>query len=159
MLQVAPAYSERQIALREPAVEATVDGARRLGEAYWDEVAAFSHGLVRPRRTADGVELALLRFVVLLRFGRPHAALTDNGVECRYPILGGLLASEPGGFLLLGQRVGETIELSIAVHDYRARLATGGMLGLRRRLFDVLQVPLHEGLSRRFLARAERGPL
>lgn len=159
MLLVVPAYSEQRLVLREPVVEESAEGAVRLGEAYWDEVAGFSRGLVHPRRTARGVELALARLVVLLRFGPAETAVSAGSVECRFPIRGGLLASEPGGFLVLAQHVAETVELSLAVHDYRARLAADGKLGLRRRLFDVLQAPLHEGVSRRFLERAGRGPL
>lgn len=148
------AYSERRTLLRVPVVEETTAGARRLGEAYWQEVAAYSRGLVRPRRAVDGVDLVLLRVLPLLRFGGAEATVGAGLVQCRYPIRGGILASGPGGFLVLSQHSRETVELSLAVHDYRARLAVEGRLGARRRLFERLQVPLHERVSRRFLERA-----
>lgn len=159
MLQPDRAYSERRMVLPAPAVPVSEEGARRLGEAYWEEVAAFSRGLVRVRRGTRGVELALVRGLVLLRFGPAVTTVTERGVECRYAIEGGVLAAAPGGHLILGQRASETVELSLAVQGYHPRLAVDGRLGIRRRLFVALQIPLHEGVGRRFLERAARGKL
>jgi hypothetical protein len=154
VLQPDRAYSERRMVIPVPAVPVSEEGARRLGEAYWEEVAAFSRGLVRVRRGTRGVELALVRGLVLLRFGPAVTTVTESGVECRH-----VLAAAPGGHLILGQRASETVELSLAVQGYHPRLAVEGRLGIRRRLFVALQIPLHEGVGRRFLERAARGKL
>jgi hypothetical protein len=153
------AYSEQRVTAARPAVPASEEGARRLGEAYWEEVARFLRGLVRPRRSDRGTDLVLLRALPLLRFGIAETAVTGDRVECRYPVRGGLLASAPGGYLVLEQRGTGPAELSIAVQEFQPRLAVSGRIGLRRRLFDALQIPLHERIGRRFLDRARRGAL
>ncbi|HUF02348.1 MAG TPA: hypothetical protein VMN35_07980, partial [Gaiellaceae bacterium] len=103
---------------------------------------------MRPRPVEDGVELVLLRVVKLLRFGPAETAASDDAVECRYPILGGLLAFEPGGSLLLAQRRDHGIELSLAVEGFRPRLTAEGTLArARRHVFAAIQVPLHDGVG------------
>ena len=156
-----PVASEDRIVLQAPAVEATEEGARRLGSAYWQEVAAFSRGLVRPRIGDDEVELVAAGVGVLLRFGRAQTSAEDGVVECRYPISGGLLAAAPGGSLVIAQeRRGEKFELRLAVEGFHPWLARRGRLArVRAALYDTLQTPLHAGVSRRFLERAARGPL
>lgn len=152
-------YAEQRISTTLPPVPATDAGARRLGSAYWEEVRRFSRGLVRERDRGRGPELRLAGLLPLLRFGAPVTLVRGDEVECRYPITGGLLATGPGGFLVLSQRGSGPTEVSIAVEAFRPRLAVEGRVGVRRRLFDALQAPLHEGIGRRFLARAARGPL
>ncbi|MFO7571955.1 MAG: hypothetical protein R6W48_05055 [Gaiellaceae bacterium] len=159
MPRLGASYSEQRISAAIPPVPASDEGARRLGSAYWEEVARSLRGLVRPRRSDEGIELVLLRALPLLRFGRAETTVDGDRIECRYPIRGGLLASGPGGFLVLAQRGTEPTEVSIAVTEFRSRLAVDGRIGVRRRLFDILQIPLHERVGRRYLARAERGPL
>lgn len=152
-------YAEQRISTAVPPVPVSHAGARRLGSAYWEEVRRFSRGLVRDRNRGEGPELRLAGLVTLLRFGAPATSVTEDGVECRYPITGGLLAAGPGGFLVLTQRGTGPAEVSIAVEEFHSRLAVDGRIGARRRLFDVLQAPLHVGIGRRYLARAARGPL
>ncbi|MDW8338391.1 MAG: hypothetical protein RMM28_04540 [Thermoleophilia bacterium] len=152
-------YGEQRVSVAVPPVPGDEGGARRLAAAYWQEVASFSRGLVRVRDRGCGPELRLIGLLPLLRFGVPTTSVTDDVVECRCPIRGGLLAAAPGGFLVLSQRGAGPAEVSIAVEDFTARLAVGGSRGLRRRLFDLLQVPLHERIGRRYLARAARGEL
>ena len=157
-----PVDSEDWVVLPAPAVAPSDDGARRLGSAYWQEVAAFSRGLVRPRVTPAGVDLALAgRRGALLRFGPAQTSVADDVVECRFPILGGLLAAAPGGSLVIAQeRRGASHELRLAVEGFHPRLARRGRLARTRAgLYERLQTPLHAGVSRRFLERAARGPL
>ncbi|GIU95971.1 MAG: hypothetical protein KatS3mg012_2428 [Gaiellaceae bacterium] len=153
------AYAEQRISAAVPAVPVSDAGARRLGSAYWEEVRRFSRGLVRGRDRGEGLELRLAGVIPLLRFGVPVTTVSADAVECRYPITGGLLAAGPGGFLVLSQRGTGPAEVSIAVEEFHSRLAVDGRIGFRRRIFDVLQAPLHEGIGRRYLARAARGPL
>jgi hypothetical protein len=115
--------------------------------------------LVRPRVTAGGVELVVAG-VALLRFGSAEATVGDEGVACRYPIRGGLLAASPGGSLVIEQTSRDRCELRLAVAGFHPRLARRGRLVIvRSGLYDVLQAPLHADVSRRFLERASRGPL
>jgi hypothetical protein len=128
-------------------------GARELGRRYLAEVARFSHGLVRPRRQADGVALVLLGLVPLLRFDPPEVGHENGTVECRYPIRGGLLVARPGGSLVVAQRPG--VELELLVAGYFPRL--GGSVrrrSLRRTLYTALQARAHRAVGRRFLERA-----
>lgn len=159
MPMLGAAYAEQRASAATPPVPASEDGARRLGSAYWEEVSRYSRGLVRVRDSGAGPELRLAGLVPLLRFGAPATSVAEDGVECRYPIRGGLLAAGPGGFLVLSQRGTGPAEVSIAVEEFHSRLAVDGRIGVRRRLFDRLQAPLHEGIGRRYLARAARGPL
>ena len=41
--------SEQRVRLLRPVVDGSVDGAQRLGSAYWREVERFTFGLVRSR--------------------------------------------------------------------------------------------------------------
>jgi hypothetical protein len=152
-------YSEQRVSATAPPVPSNETGARRLGSAYWEEVARYSRGIVRPRATPDGPELVLLGVLPLLRFGTALTIVEDDRVECRYAIRGGLLAAGPGGYLVLAQRGAGPADISIAVEEFRSRLAVEGRLGLRRRLFDRFQAPLHEAVGRRYLARAAKGQL
>lgn len=152
-------YSEQRVSTTAPPVPSSETGARRLGAAYWEEVARYSRGLVRPRATPDGPELVLLGVLPLLRFGTALTVVEGDRVECRYAIRGGLLAAGPGGYLVLAQRGAGPADISIAVEEFRSRLAVEGRLGLRRRLFERFQAPLHEAVGRRYLARAARGEL
>src|SRR4030095_9075809 len=52
--------SEQRVRLLRPVVDDSVDGAQRLGSAYWREVERFTFGLVRSRQDLHGVELRLL---------------------------------------------------------------------------------------------------
>jgi hypothetical protein len=148
------------IRLSAPVVASSHEGARRLGSAYWEEVTAFSRGLVRPRVTADGVELVLAGLAALFRFGPAETRVENGAVECRYAIRGGVLAARAGGSLVLAQIGAERPELRVAVEGFHPRLARRGRFArVRSTLYDALQAPLHAGVSRRFLERARQGPL
>ena len=47
--------SEQRVRLVRPVVDGSVDGAQRLGSAYWREVERFTFGLVRVRQGLHGV--------------------------------------------------------------------------------------------------------
>jgi hypothetical protein len=126
--------------LTRPVVERTEEGARRLGERYWVEVARASRGLVRPCRTGAAVELRVLgRGPVLLRLAGPEVVVDEERVSCRYRIVGGLLARAPGGVLTLTQSPGE---LRAAVTEYTPRLRPG--------LYTHFQRRFHVAVSRRY---------
>ncbi len=128
-------------------------GALELGRRYLAEVAQFSHGLVRPRRRADGVALVLARMVPLLRFGPPILGHESGRVECRYAIRGGLLVARPGGSLVVAQHPG--VELELVVAGYYPRLGGGAhRRSLRRGLYAALQARAHRAVGRRFLEGA-----
>ena len=46
--------SEQRVRLLRPVVDGSVDGAQRLGSAYWREVERFTFGLVRSRQASTG---------------------------------------------------------------------------------------------------------
>ena len=145
--------SRQWITLPRALVPADDGGARELGRRYLAEVARFSHGLVRPRRQADGVALVLAGIVPLLRFDPPAARVEDGRVECRYAIRGGALVARPGGSLVVAQRPG--VELELVVAGYFPRL--GGSMrrrSLRRALYTAIQARAHRAVGRRFLERA-----
>lgn len=145
--------SRQWIRLPRALVAPDAAGAQALGRRYLDEVAGFSHGLVRPRRKGDGVALVLAGIVPLLRFAPPRIGHQDGAVTCEYPIDGGLLVARPGGSLLVAQRGG--VELELLVEGYFPRL--GGSTrrrSLRRALYTALQARAHRSVGRRFLERA-----
>jgi hypothetical protein len=128
--------------LTAPVVERTAEGARRLGERYWVEVARASRGLVRPVRTGTGVELRLVGHgPVLLRLAGPEVLVDEKCVTCRYRIVGGLLARVPAGVLTLTQ---SPSQLRAAVTEFTPRLRPG--------LYTHLQRRFHISVSRRYFA-------
>lgn len=153
---VAAVESIERIELTTPLVPATTEGARALGDWYWDELARTSRSLVRARPEDGGVRLVLAGAVTLFRFGAAELLVDDLDVVCRYPILGGSLASGPGGALTLAQRGGAPPQLDVTVTDYRPRLADRGARFHRGLLYTALQAPLHRSVSRRFLRRTAR---
>ena len=134
-----------------PVVEASEQGARRLGRSYWLEVERAGRGLVRCRVQAAGVQVRLAGLgPPLLAFGPAEVAVAEGHVGCRYPIVGGLLARRPGGSLGVAQVREGRIELRAAVEGFAPRL---------RALYD-LQRRAHVAISRRYLRRllAGEGP-
>jgi len=147
--------SDERVTVLRPVVEQSVDGARSLGDRYWLEVRRASRGLLRARRTADGLELRLLgRGPAVLRFGRPETALGEGEVSCRYPILGGLLARRPGGTISLSQTAGDEPQLRAAVTGFVPRLGLRpGLPDWSGALYDRLQRRAHVAISRRYFRR------
>ena len=153
---IAAIESVETVALRAPLVPATPDGARALGEWYWDELARTSRGIVRAHPDDDGVRLALGRVLTLFRFAAPEPVLDGLDVVCRYAIRGGVLAYGPEGALAIAQRGGDAPRLEVSVTNYRPRLAARGARFHRGLLYRALQAPLHRSVSRRFLRRTAR---
>jgi hypothetical protein len=138
--------SDERVRADAPVVDRSEAGARALGHQYWREVASASHGLVRGRRTHDGVELRLLgRGPCLLRFGPVETAYGTDHTCCRYPIRGGLLARRPSGSLTLSQTGADRPELRAAVQGFVPRLGS--------RPYERIQRRLHLAISRRYFRR------
>ena len=148
--------SVERVDLAHPLVDTSRRGALELGRLYWDELERSTGRLVRTRVESDEVRLVLGRSLTLLRFGAPELAVDDHEVGCRYPILGGALASHPGGSLAITQRGGPRPGLEVVVEGYRPALAGRGARLHRGLLYRALQAPLHRSVSRRFLERAVR---
>jgi hypothetical protein len=144
--------SDERVMATRPVVNAADDGARELGERYWAEVRRASLGFVRLRATRDGSELQLhpLR-AGLLRFGPAEVYAGADGVACRFPIRGGLLARREGGALLLSQSGGSVPELRAALTGFVPRLGLRpGYPRWTGTLYDQLQRRIHVAISRRF---------
>lgn len=144
---------EQRIDLSSPVVEASDRGAEALAEAYWDEIRRLTVGLVRARRADGGVELALGRAIPLLRFGPPVTTVSDGSVECRFPIVGGVLAKRSGGSLSLCQIDAPSPALAVVVQDYAPRLDSGRQRGLRTFTYHEVQERIHSLIGRRYLER------
>lgn len=147
--------TEQRLLLSAPAVAACDAGAAALGRAYWDEVERATCGLVRARETITGTELRLLPTgPTLLRFGPPAVTVRASVVAARYPILGGLLAREPAGFLTLAQVAGDGMEARSSVAGFVPRLgARPGAPRWTGAAYAAVQARLHDAIGRRFLAR------
>jgi hypothetical protein len=141
-------HSDERVRAKCLVVARTRAGALRLGDRYWSEVGRASRGSLRRCDSACGVELRLFAFgPSLLCFGPPEVDVSADGVSCRYPICGGLLARRPGGAITLSQcGAEEEPELRATVTAYVPRLA----LPL---LYDRLQHRLHVRISRRYFRR------
>jgi hypothetical protein len=143
----------QRIALDGAVVELTERGARALADAYWAEVRRVTVGLVRPRRTAGGIELRFAG-VVLFRFGAPQTMADDRRAEVRFPIAGGLLAKEEGGSLTFVQRVDPSPEIEVSVEDYVPFLSSDRQRrSLRRFAYRQVQERAHTAIGRRYLER------
>jgi hypothetical protein len=144
-------HSDERVRAKHPVVAPTPEGALLLGDRYWSEVGRVSRGSLRLHEAASGVELRLLAFgPTLLRFGPPEVDVGADGVSCRYPICGGLLARRPGGAIALSQSGADEPELRATVTAFVPRLA----LPL---LYDRLQHRLHVRISRRYFRRLIAG--
>jgi hypothetical protein len=145
---------EQRVDLARPVVESSEGGALALADAYWDEIRRLTLGLVRARAAESGVELSLLGFVALLRFGTPVTTADAALVQCRFPITGGLLAKRSGGSLAIRQRVASPSELAVVVEGYSPRLDSGRERGgIRTFAYHGLQERVHELIGRRYLER------
>ncbi len=148
--------SEQRVRLLRPVVDGSVDGAQRLGSAYWREVERFTFGLVRSRQGLHGVELRLLgRRPLLLAFGQPVMTLTEGSLRCCYPITGGLLAYQPGGVIVFAQdQVGDRLWLRSTITGFFPALAARpGEPDWTGALYSQVQRRIHLAISRRFFSR------
>lgn len=144
--------SDERVTTTRRVVAPTEQGARALGERYWREVQRASFGLVRLRGTPDGSDLRIRGLGVrLLRFGPTEIEAGDEGVVCRFPIRGGLLARRPGGALVLSNVEGDAWELRAAVTRFVPRLGS--------RPYDRVQRRIHVAISRRFFRSLLEEPI
>jgi hypothetical protein len=138
--------SDERVRVAEPVVEFSEDGARVLADRYWHEVSRVSRGVVRRRDTSLGLELRLLgRGPCLLSFGPAERTSDVDEVRCRYPIVGGLLARQPGGELSLSQSGWQPAELRAAVQAFVPRWSGAW--------YEQVQLRLHVAVSRRYFER------
>jgi hypothetical protein len=152
--------SEQRLRVGRPVVAASAEGGLALGRVYWEEVEAFTRGLVRARTGDGGVELVLIGRAVLLRFGPADVRVDGDSVVCRYPILGGLLARAPGGSISFSQQGGGLPELRSAIKGFLPRLAARpGRPDWTGALYAHVQARVHRAVGRRYFARLERGGL
>jgi hypothetical protein len=150
--------SVQRTAFSTPVVERSAAGAKLLGEVYWREVQRSTLGVIRVRRSADGLDVRLLGVgPALFRFGRPEHAVNPTIVRCLYPIRGGLLVRTPGGSISFTQTGSGVVEVSSAIAGFFPRLAARRQ---RRRwqglLYPQVQARLHVALGRRYFARLWR---
>jgi hypothetical protein len=148
--------SEQRVRLVRPVVDGSVDGAQRLGSAYWREVERFTFGLVRVRQGLHGMELRLLgRRPLLLAFGRPVTDIAEGSVRCGYPITGGLLAHQPGGEIVFAQdQVGDRLWLRSTITGFFPALAARpGEPDWTGALYSQVQRRIHLAISRRYFSR------
>lgn len=150
--------SVQRTAFSTPVVERSAAGAKLLGEVYWREVQRSTFGVIRVRRSADGLDVRLLGVgPALLRFGRPEHAVSSTTVRCLYPIRGGLLVRTPGGSISFAQSGSDDVEVSSAIAGFFPRLAARRQ-GRRWQglLYLHVQARLHVALGRRYFARLRR---
>ena len=151
--------SEQRVTVSAPAVAFDDAGANALGEHYWREVERATHGLVRARRTTEGVRLQLLgRGPVLLSFAPARLEANLHRVHCSFPISGGRLARRAAGELTFAQVAGERVELRSAIHGfYPALVAHEGRRDWTGALYNSVQSRIHVAISRRYFATLAAG--
>jgi hypothetical protein len=96
--------------------------------------------------------------LALFRFGPAATTVTPELVECRFAILGGLLAKEEAGSLAFVQRSSPRLELEVSVTDYVPFLSSRrARPSLRHFVYRQVQERLHAAIGRRYLARMAEG--
>ena len=143
--------------LREPIVPPTAEGALALGALYLSEMRRITRRIVRADPRGSSSALLLAGKITLFEFGAAETRVGPDEIECRFPILGGMLVANPGGTLRFVQRTSPTIELGLVVTGYSPRLASPRRHSLRRWLFTNVQGRLHTAISERFLAQVASG--
>jgi hypothetical protein len=149
--------SEQWAPLREPIVAASEQGALELGALYFSELRSITRRLVSEEARAGTSALVLGRVLTLFEFGAPEVRVDTNEVECRLPIVGGLLVAGPSGALKVVQRTGQDGRLGLVVTDYLPRLTSRRRHSLRRWIYANVQRRLHAYISSRFLDRVAGG--
>lgn len=118
-----------------------------LAEAYKARIARLPSLAVAARSCGGhsvGPALAP-RHLPLLSFAQPYLAAARGGRELRYPIVGGLMARGPGGYLAFGLAPeGAQARLWVDVAGFRPRLGLGP-------LYILTQVQIHRLLTAAFL--------
>jgi hypothetical protein len=149
--------SEEWASLQEPIVASSENGALQLGTLYFSELRRITRRLVRHEARAGSSALLLCETLTLFVFGAQEARVAVNEIECRLPIVGGLLVARPGGALRVVQRTSPELQLGLLVTDYVPRLTSRQRHSLRRFIYANVQRRLHTYVSRRFLDRVAAG--
>ena len=137
--------------LHEPIVASSENGALELGALYFSELRRITRRLVRHDARAGSSALLLCETLTLFVFGAPEVRVAVDEIECRLPIVGGLLVAEPGGALRVVQRTSPHLQLGLLVTDYVPRLTSRRRRTFRRFVYANVQRRLHTYISRRFL--------
>jgi hypothetical protein len=155
--------SEQRVWLKEPVVEMSEAGARRLGSVYWREVSRATRGLVRVAVPGDGIELRVVgRGPALLRFGPAVVSVEAGGVSCRFPIVGGVLSRTPSGTIMFAQRrLDDRVLLVSAIAGFHPTLAgRPGAPAWTGEVYKRVQARIHVAISgnyfRRLMAEAHQ---
>ena len=144
----------QKVTLARPVVAETERGALGLPDPYWREIRRLTVGLVRARAARHGPELRLVGAVSLFRFGPPRPSAGGGVTECRFAIVGGLLAKQEGGWLTFTQRTSPSLELEVSVEDYVPWLSSERRRGgFRRFAYRQVQERAHRAIGKRYLAR------
>jgi hypothetical protein len=143
--------SEEWAPLHEPIVAASENGALELGALYFSELRRITRRLVRHDARAGSSALLFCETLTLFVFGAPEVRVAENEVECRLPIVGGLLVARPGGALSVVQRTSPELQLGVLVTDYVPRLTSRRRHSFRRFIYGNVQRRLHTYISRHLL--------
>lgn len=144
----------QSIALAGPVVEHTERGALGLASPYWAEIRRVTSGLVIARVDERGIELRLARTLTLFRFGPARTATGPGWIECRFAIVGGILAKEERGWLAFTQRLTEPPRLEISVEEYVPLLSSlRERRSLRRFVYREVQERAHAAIGQHYLER------
>ncbi|GAB4424929.1 MAG: hypothetical protein OHK0015_04370 [Chloroflexi bacterium OHK40] len=112
-----------------------------LGQGYHAWLGRLTFLAVAPRQSGGacvGLWPAPAR-LRLLCFGPPYLAAARGGRELRYPIVGGLMARGPGGYLAFGVAAeGVGARLWADVVGYRPRLGLGPLYTLTQARFHAV---------------------
>ena len=149
--------SEEWAPLHEPIVASSENGALELGALYFSELRRITRRLVGHDVRAGSSALLLCETLTLFVFGAPEVRVAMNEIECRLPIVGGLLVAEPGGALSVVQRTSPELQLGLLVTDYVPRLKSSRRHSFRRFIYANVQRRLHTYISRRFLDHVAAG--
>lgn len=149
--------SEEWVLLHEPIVASSENGALELGALYFSELRRITRRLVRHDPRAGSSALRLCETLTLFVFGAPEVRVGVDEIECRLPIVGGLLVAEPGGALRVIQRTSPELQLGLLVTDYVPRLTSRRRHTFRRFIYANVQRRLHTYISRRFLDHVAAG--
>jgi hypothetical protein len=147
--------SEQRAWLKEPVVEMSEAGARRLGSVYWREVSHTTRGFVRGG-PEDDVELRVIgRGPALLRFGPAEVSVEACGVSCTFPIVGGVLSRTPSGTLTFAQRrLDDRVLLVSAIAGFHPTLAgRPGAPAWTGELYKRVQARIHVAISGNYFRR------
>lgn len=132
-----------------------------LLERYLAHIRGATGSLVRPHRTADGIEFRLAATrLPLLTFAGPSMAANGESKSATLKLSGGLLVAPEscrrGELTFSCEPIGKEVRASLKLSDY-CPLLLGRRPGLLRRwLYRLTQAAIHRLVTVRFLIRLHR---